>query len=150
MRPSTEKVLASSVKKYTTSKTNKIKNLPMKFIEAINHMDSSESVSEESIKEEPKKPRWYDCRPRLIINRYYRKNFSIKNHKEEIFTLKKIDMKNIWRSIIMKCIHNAALSKNFKKSLIHSDIPNCDKRDNICFGGVKKIIKSWRLNFMKI
>eukprot|EP00826_Nyctotherus_ovalis_P027048 TRINITY_DN2109_c0_g1_i3.p1 TRINITY_DN2109_c0_g1~~TRINITY_DN2109_c0_g1_i3.p1 ORF type:complete len:217 (-),score=35.84 TRINITY_DN2109_c0_g1_i3:99-749(-) len=58
---------------------------PLSFAETM-MMSSSEPVLpiiEYSVhREEAKKARWYDCRPRLMINRYYRKNYVLKFNEQ--------------------------------------------------------------------
>jgi len=57
------------------------------------------------------KLRWYNCRPRLIINRYYRENFVVTTNKNT----HKITIADIWQSAIVdKPL--SILTKTFGKS----------------------------------
>eukprot|EP00826_Nyctotherus_ovalis_P015974 TRINITY_DN14590_c0_g1_i1.p1 TRINITY_DN14590_c0_g1~~TRINITY_DN14590_c0_g1_i1.p1 ORF type:complete len:296 (+),score=36.75 TRINITY_DN14590_c0_g1_i1:45-890(+) len=52
------------------------------------------SSGQSSLEAKRSKPKWYDCRPRLIINRYYRENFVLNATKN----IRKITLADIWQS----------------------------------------------------
>lgn len=57
----------------TKSENTKSSSRPRLILTSRKLKSTGVMTTEQNAK--PKKPRWYDMRPRLIINRYYRKNF---------------------------------------------------------------------------
>ena len=109
--------------------TSKFNNIPLTFAESILNNISFEDSSKESIphKEPAKKLRWYECKPRLIINNYYKNNFALKY--ENIKDTNKLNMGSIWSSTInspSKITEKA--SKAFKNSLINSENTKIKKK----------------------
>lgn len=81
--------------------------LPKIVARKFAEMDFEEKAnkSEESVEAEgPRKLRWYDKRPRVIFNRYYRENFMIRyTERKYINNGKRLTVAFVWNSTVGKC-----------------------------------------------